>query len=576
MNNITVNSEEYNRLRYEYSLLTKDYQQGNEYSKFIGGMPVTLEIDCLRPILRKKDGKYEYHVTLKADGERYLLLIINKEYYFISRNMNFYYSNNNKIDLPDSLFDGEMIGGKGYYIFDCLFYDRKSVMEKDYYSRSTYINYLLNNNNNNTPNLFKKKVWFNLGEVLTFGNIYQEIIKRTGSNISYDGLILQPFDKEYIPFGSWIKKGNIQYKWKPAEKQTIDFKVKVVSNKQWALLTRNGNPFMVNQRQGNPLPAVCYPTNNDKKLITDNDVGEFVLVSNNVFKLDRPRPGKEANTIPTALSVLNFVSNPFTLDILKGETNLKILTRSQLVLSICEKTGVSFLTGSDKEILIKNFELINNPETEFEVRFYKSGSLFGGGVKAHVFSNLNEYLMSKYPYGVISTTDILKGDYRSEYSNQGVNNIIKKKYDVYSENKEAIQLIMKYSRSFGIEPDYDDMRKLKMNSKFVEKEYSSTYYRFGLSKESKTKTVIPEIEGNKSNFVRIKNRVSYYSLPLFRIDLTVVKEGFGVRSARDSIEKYEIEVEYIGNKNGSSPTFEEFFDSLNILMVEILINANNC
>jgi hypothetical protein len=67
----------------------------NEYSKFIGGMPVTLEIDCLRPILRKKDGKYEYYMTLKADGERYLLLIINKEYYFISRSMNFYYLENN-------------------------------------------------------------------------------------------------------------------------------------------------------------------------------------------------------------------------------------------------------------------------------------------------------------------------------------------------------------------------------------------------------------------------------------------------------------------------------------------------
>lgn len=572
LKNIEVNSGEYNRLRYEYSVLTKEYQQMggyNEYSKFIGGMPVTLEIDCLRPILRKKNGKYEYHVTLKADGERYLLLIINKEYYFISRNMNFYYLENNKIDLPDSLFDGEMVG-KDYYIFDCLFYNRVSVMERDYYSRSTYIDYLLGNNN------FKKKVWFNIGEVLTFNNIYQQIIKRTGVNISYDGLIIQPFDREYVPFGSWIKKGNVQYKWKPVEKQTIDFKIKTVSNKEWALLTRNGNPFMVNQKQGNPLPAICYPTNSDKRVLSDGEVGEFVLVSNNVFKLDRPRPGKEANAISTALSVMNFISNPFTLDVLKGENNLRILTRSQLVLSICDKTGVSFLTESDREVLNNNFELINNPETEFEVRFYKSGSLFGGGVKAHIFNNLNEYLVKKYPYGVIATTDILKGDYRTEYSNQGVQNIIKKKYDVYSENKEALQLIFKYSRTFGIQPDYDDMRKLKMNSKFVEKEYSSTYYRFGLSKESKTRIVIQEIEGNKSNFVRIKNRVSYYSLPLFRIDLTVVKEGFGVRNAKDSLEKYEIEVEYIGNKTGVSPTFEDFFESLNKLMVELLINANNC
>ena len=58
----------------------------------------------------------------------YLQIIINKEYYFISRSMNFYYWENNKIDFPDSLFDGEMVGNE-YYLFDCLFYNNINNLE---------------------------------------------------------------------------------------------------------------------------------------------------------------------------------------------------------------------------------------------------------------------------------------------------------------------------------------------------------------------------------------------------------------------------------------------------------------
>jgi hypothetical protein len=578
---IDVDSPEYLSLRIEYSELTRKYQSSGE-SKFIGGMPVTLERDCLRPLLRKNNGEYAYYVTLKVDGERYLLFI-NKEslVYFVSRSLNFYYlpsfSNGN---VANCLFDGEMVffqnGESEFLIFDALFYKGESLIEMNYPARMKNVQ-----NVQNVQNFtITVKKWFNLGEVLGWNNCYSQIEKTTNQSrknkLMSDGLILQPFDTNYVT-GPWIKNKNIQFKWKPVEQQTIDFKIKVINTNTWHLLTKNGNPFMINQKQGNPLPATCIPDKNNKRVLNDGDVAEFKLVDNNIFKVYKLRDNKEANSIPSALSVMNFLNNPFTLDILKTENGLTLLTKSQLILCIC-KVYNTFFTKSDQEILKNNYELIKDKNTEFELRFYKSGSQFGGGVKRYVFENINNYLISeKYPYGIIQSFDILSNNSRSEYSINGqlMQNITKTKYDIYSENKETIQKIIGYSKSFNVPVDMDELRKLKKKPE-EQKDYSETYYRFGLSTERKSQIVVPEIVNGRSNLVRIKNRVSYYS-SLFRIDLTVVKEGYGFRQANGSMDKYEIELEYIGNKlNEGTIPFEDFLNSLNSLTIKILIAANNC
>ena len=179
--------------------------------------------------------------------------------------------------------------------------------------------------------------------------------------------------------------------------------------------------------------------------------------------------------------------------------------------------------------------------------------------------------------------DILLDENRTEYTYDGrqvINRIKKHKFDIYSENKEAIRLIKTYSsvllNSVSEEVMIEDIKKLKNGSVFKEKEYSDTYYRLGLSTENQTNVIVKEINGNKSNLVRLKKRVSYYVLPLWRIDLTTVYEGYGIRQAVNSMEKYEIEIEYIGSKNGIQPNIEEFLYSINKLMSEVFINLNNC
>ena len=148
--------------------------------------------------------------------------------------------------------------------------------------------------------------------LLLSDNIYSYVVKNTPVNkIESDGLIVQNFKGVYITSGPWIKKNNIQFKWKPLDKQTVDFKIKMESPNTWILLTKNGNPYMVNQKNGNPLPAICRPTASNKNTFVDGDVAEFKLVGNNIFKIDRPRFNKEANSIPTVMSVMNFLAKFF-------------------------------------------------------------------------------------------------------------------------------------------------------------------------------------------------------------------------------------------------------------------------
>ena len=600
---LVPNTPEYISIRNSYILLTKDYQK-SQYGEFMGGMPVTLERDCLKPIIRKKNNEYVYYVTLKVDGERYLLYInTDGEGYYISRSLNIFKLTNIKFKVTNCLLDGELVSSnnKSYFIlFDVLYYNSVNVIPADYYYRYSLITEFVGIQ---SSDYFKIKKWFNLGEL--FGvivnnsntNIYEYVKKNTLNElkIESDGLILQPFDTEYIPLGPWIKKGNIQFKWKPVDRQTIDFKIKIVDPNTWILLTKNGNPFMINQLKGNPLTATCKPTIAVKKLMEDGDVGEFRFIKDSLFKFEKKRPNKEANSISAAMSVMNFLNNPFTLDILLSNDRkklLSLLTTKQLILNICKRVDyVSFFTQVDLSILELVFNKLKNDKLlEFEIRLYKSG---GQGVKKYVFDNIFNYLSSNnLKFNYVNTIEILKGNSRSEYFlNENsklinTNNITKKKEDLYSENTESIKKMGEYIK-LGLVPKeliIPDINSLKKESKLDQTSYNELYYRFGLAKESPSKIIIQEINSDKSNnLVRAKNRISFYTPDsMWRIDLTVVKEGYGLRQAYSSFDKYEIEIEYYQNNNQNNllidqnNSFPFFVNTLNNILVDLLLNSNNC
>jgi hypothetical protein len=113
---INPNTPEYSTIRTGYYNLTREYQfvPGGV---FVGGMPVTLERDCLRPLLNEN-----VYVTLKVDGERYLLFIFNKRLYFISRSLQIYYLDQSVFSVDNCLFDSEVVVKNSkteIFIFDC-------------------------------------------------------------------------------------------------------------------------------------------------------------------------------------------------------------------------------------------------------------------------------------------------------------------------------------------------------------------------------------------------------------------------------------------------------------------------
>ena len=139
------NNPEYLHVLNDYVLLTKNYQK--KQPEFLGGMPVTLENDCFKQLIRTdSDKKFVYHITLKVDGERYLLFLSSYgSLYFIDRRLNFYiFVDSSGSRLPafnaeivkPFLFDGELVQFKNgdfeFLIFDVLFYQGESFIEQTY------------------------------------------------------------------------------------------------------------------------------------------------------------------------------------------------------------------------------------------------------------------------------------------------------------------------------------------------------------------------------------------------------------------------------------------------------------
>ena len=85
---ITVPNPEYLQIKNEYIKLISTVPNENSQEEFIGGMPIQLEKGCLKQLIKLKT----YVMTLKVDGERYLLFLASNGFlYLIDRSTNFYF-----------------------------------------------------------------------------------------------------------------------------------------------------------------------------------------------------------------------------------------------------------------------------------------------------------------------------------------------------------------------------------------------------------------------------------------------------------------------------------------------------
>ena len=208
-NYFVISNDEKYRVLNEYSQLVK-----NKF--FIGAQPETLHFEHLQNLKR------QFLLTYKADGERGLLFI-NQEHnvYILDSNLNNVIKTDIRYEqLKSSVLDVEIIKTEKkvvFLVFDVLFYDSRDLRNDQ--------KYLLQNRLDLIKNIFysselyeiKSKPYidnFEIGVDLMLNEIDREYTK--------DGLIFVPANEPYPS----VKKWRNLLKWKPLEKNSIDFWIK--------------------------------------------------------------------------------------------------------------------------------------------------------------------------------------------------------------------------------------------------------------------------------------------------------------------------------------------------------------
>jgi len=587
-------------------------------------------------------------MTLKVDGERFLMFNSNEGFiYFIDRSLNMFYFENtngtrhrlNPDIVKPFLFDGELVTYKSeefeFLIFDTLFYQNSSTvqswMEYPYDQRFIILQqavdtvlspfYLSNFTDNQFFCSYKK--WFPITTILETNDIYKYIDNTTNETrlkkfrLISDGIILQAFDKPYIPFKPWNMYDNVQFKWKPSEDQTVDFKIKIINNSNWNLLTKTDQVFNVSQKVGKPLPATCIPTPKNIREFKDGDVAEFVLQNKfnpqkNLFTLVRARTEKGANSYDTVMSALEAAANPFKLDILRPALELitkgiqgndikqyiSNFSKSQLILCIL-KDSLFFTDKEQNEIRdiylkyinIKSVQSVKRevesverevesvkgnlrstalrsryiPEkieikgnNELEIRIFKRGKK-GNILDKFTFFYLYDFLKQNFPVTRTKLIDISEnlpnesGKYRSTYTS--IEDI---------RNGKSIENIYKKPIDNFIFFPTDKGQKL----------YNNIVFKLEYSKELVSDKIIKLTSDNSriiNNNIRFKDRHSYNINKYWRLDLTKVISTYNINEIKN--ETYEIECEYIGE---NSVPFDKFISSLSNLYMFLLNNSSYC
>jgi len=242
--------------------------------------PISLEIQHVTEILPDK-----YAVTDKADGERYFLIIMNSHVYMISTNLNV---RDTGIVLKNKDYDGTVMDGEYIFIpklnrhlfmvFDCLFNGSNDVRkESNILKRLEHADNIIQNcfifgkqKGVKIPEIKTSKKEFDLDEIAKY---HEESIKKymdmidediniekqfplirrkyfvpvlgakrweifkyasiiwnkytSDSNVKcpylLDGLIFHPLEQPYVTSTKESKLS--EYKWKPPEKNSVDFYV---------------------------------------------------------------------------------------------------------------------------------------------------------------------------------------------------------------------------------------------------------------------------------------------------------------------------------------------------------------
>jgi len=378
-----------------------------------------------------------------------------------------------------------------------------------------------------------------LKEKYNKGNISIFVSKR----LKLDGLIFTSYTTLYT-VGTWNKFKNQQFKWKPQSEQTVDLKIKKISDTTANVLVSSNKEEVLFQRSYRPVVVKV------DKTIKDGAIVEFKLTPSGDFEYKDLRKDKTSpNALTTVLNVISSFKNPVVIKDLFYFFNqahrdsikkmLEYSTKNKLLNCIAlNKIGqISLINKSQVSLLNEMIKTVDSKsENEVELRLGIIGKNFEPRISREDFiAYLNIVRKLNFTY--------LVEDYVDLYSNVS---------DV------KIRTRHEFSKDFGKYIPLDSINKQRISNIDVDlKNIAGFDVRFSRSLEKASDIFNLSGDGNR------KYRMTYtHPGNKYRVDFTAITDvEFKDRTftqKADSRETFQIEIELLSK----DVTLEEILELL--------------
>lgn len=292
---------------------------------FPGAHPVSLTQENI--ILLAQN---EYLVSWKADGTRYMMLIMGAEMYFFDRDFRVFQLINVKFlkrsdssPLTNTLIDGEMVAdivdGRSttrFLIYDIIYFDGQDVKQNNFRERLNIIFKEIitpreNGKRTGAINRETEPIGIRIKDFCELEKTVKYFSPKFTRGLSHeiDGLIFQPVSMPYTP-GRCDK----MLKWKPPSHNSVDFRLCIVKETRPGYVEDyQGQLYVGNLDKPFDYIKVTKALKNYNNKIIECRYNEH----NKGWELMRERTDKSyPNAFTTATNVVNSIRNPVTRDFL--------------------------------------------------------------------------------------------------------------------------------------------------------------------------------------------------------------------------------------------------------------------
>jgi hypothetical protein len=361
----------------------------------------------------------------------------------------------------------------------------------------------------------------------------------TSRRLILDGLIFTSYTTLYT-IGTWNKFKSEQFKWKPQSEQTVDLKIKKISETTANVLVLSNKEEVVFQKNYKPVVVKV------DKLLKDNAIVEFKLSGDGDFEYKDVRKDKTyPNSMVTVLNVINSFKNPVLIKDLfyffnptHKESTKKILeysSKNKLLNCLAINGKISYI---DREQSIKLNEMIRTidltTDNEVELRLGIIGKSFNPRISREEFI---AYL------NIVKSLNFIE--------------LIEDYVDLYSETESGkIRTRHEYSKDFGKYIPLNSINKIRISNIDINlKNILGFDVRFSRSSEKSSDIFNLNGEGNR------KYRLTYTNpKKSFRIDFTAITDVlFTDRTftlLKESNETFQIEIELLSKEINIDEIFE--------------------